>query len=262
MNLVNRLFNSSLGQKYVMAVTGLALFGFVVGHLLGNLQVFGPPELINAYAHFLKSKPLLLWGARLGLLACVGLHIAMAVRLSVAARAARPVGYAGASAYAASTASRYMLVSGLVVLAFIGYHLAHFTVLLPGINGVGDFRKLTTVLHGETVPDVYGMMILGFQVPWVALFYLVAQGLLLLHLGHGLSALFQSLGLRDHVWWPRIQCFARAASLAIFIGYAIIPLAILTHIVGWEYSEKIRHQPKAAAPSPALTVWVAGKEAP
>jgi len=244
-----------------MAGTGGLLILFVVGHLIGNLQVFGPPDLINAYAHFLKSKPGLLWGARLGLLACVTLHIVTAVQLSAANKAARPVEYASESAYGSSFQSRYMLLSGLVVLAFVVYHLAHFTALMPGINGVGDFRKLTTVLHGETVPDVYGMMILGFQVPWVAIFYLIAQGLLLMHLGHGLAAMFQSLGLRNHVWWPRIQCLAKGASIAIFVGYAIIPLAIMTRVVGRDYSEKIRYQLKAESQPAALSIAVVGKEA-
>src|SRR5438093_12066078 len=132
---MSSIFNSSLGRKFIMAATGVLLFVFVVGHLVGNLQVFGPPELINTYAHFLKSKPALLWSVRLGLLVLVALHIATAVQLSVANKEARPVGYAGGDSYGSTWQSRYMLVSGLVVLFFIGYHLAHFIVLLPGING-------------------------------------------------------------------------------------------------------------------------------
>ena len=238
-----------------MALTGCALFLFVIGHLVGNLQVFGPPELINEYAHFLKSKPGLLWGARLGLLACVGLHILAAVTLAAASKEARPEGYVGKSSYGSTAASRYMLVSGLVILAFVVYHLAHFTALLPGINGQGDFRKLTTILHGETVPDVYAMMILGFQVWWVVLFYLVAQGMLFLHLGHGLAAMFQSLGFRNHVWWPRIQGFAKAASVAIFIGYAAIPVAIYLRMVGADYATSKKYTLTETAGVPA-----AGKE--
>ena len=153
-----------------MAASGALLFLFVVGHLVGNLQVFGPPEMINRYAHFLKSTPELLWTARIGLLVLVVLHIITAIQLAAANKAARPVGYASADSYGSSWQSRYTLVSGLVILAFIVYHLAHFTVLLPGVNGVGDFSKLTTTLHGETVPDVYAMMVLGLQVPWVCLF--------------------------------------------------------------------------------------------
>lgn len=224
-----------------MAGTGVLLLLFVTGHLVGNLQVFGPPELINQYAHFLQSKPMLVWGARLGLLAIVALHITTAAQLSTANKAARPVGYAGGDAYGSTWQSRYMLMSGLVILAFIIYHLLHFTVRLPAINGVGDFTQIKTVLHGETVPDVYAMMILGFQVWWVAAFYLIAQALLFVHLGHGISSAFQSFGLRNHIWWPRLQLLAKVVSLAIFIGYAAIPTAIFLRVVGAEYSEKAKH---------------------
>ncbi len=260
MSIVAGILNSSLGKKYVMAGTGVVLLLFVIGHLVGNLQVFGAPELINNYAHFLKSKPALLWSVRLGMLAMVTLHIITAVQLSAANKAARPVGYASAGAggaYGSTWQSRYMLVSGLVILAFIVYHLAHFTALVPGINGVGDFTKLKTVLHGETVADVYAMMILGFQVWWVSLFYLVAQALLFVHLGHGISSACQSFGLRNHVWWPRIRFVAMAGSTAIFIGYALIPIAIYLRIVGADYADNVRAQMKAAAPIEAVA---AGKE--
>lgn len=237
MTLVQQVFRSSLGRKYVAALTGAGLFVFLIGHLAGNLQVFGPPELINAYAHFLKSKPLMVWGARLGLLAILALHIYAVLSLAADAKAARPVQYAGGSAYGSSWRSRYMVVSGLVILAFAVYHLAHFTALLPGINGFGDFSKLKTELKGAgEVPDVYAMMVLGFRVWWVALFYIVAQVLLFIHLGHGLAAMFQSFGLRNHNWNPRIQLFAKFFSTALLIGYVSIPLAI-TFGLGREYAE-------------------------
>jgi succinate dehydrogenase / fumarate reductase cytochrome b subunit len=243
-----------------MAITGCVLFFFTVGHLAGNLQVFGAPESINAYAHFLKSKPPVLWGVRLGLLSCVALHIITAIQLSAANRQARPEAYAARLTYGSTVASRYMLVSGMVIAAFVVYHLAHFTALLPAVNGTGDFRKLTTVLHGETVPDVYAMMILGFQVWWVVLFYLVAQGLLFMHLGHGLAAMFQSLGFRNHIWWPRVQAFAKVASVALFLGYAVIPIGIFMRVVGYDYAEKARHQfSRSPSPPPALAVEAKGK---
>lgn len=242
MNLLLRIWRSSLGKKYVMALTGAALFVFLIGHLVGNLQVFGSPDLINRYAALLKSQPGLLWGARIGLLACVGMHIAAAVTLVQANRAARPVGYAGGDAYGSTLASRTMPMTGLVILAFIIYHLLHFTAMQPGINGVGDFSKLKGELDGKPVTDVYAMMILGFQVWWVVLAYLVAQALLFLHLGHGLASMFQSLGFRNHVWWPRIQVFARVASLALFIGYGSIPVAIFAGGLGKDYAAKSKIQ--------------------
>jgi succinate dehydrogenase / fumarate reductase cytochrome b subunit len=262
MNLINRVWQSSLGKKYIMAVTGAALCVFLVGHLVGNLQVFGPPELINQYAHFLKSKPALIWGARLGLLACVGLHIAAAITLTALNRAARPQGYAGGDAYGSTRASRTMMVSGSVILAFVIYHLAHFTALLPWVNGVGDFSHLEAVLPGGVkTHDVYGMMVMGFQVWWVVVFYLVAQWLLFTHLGHGLASMFQSLGLRNHVWWPRIQVFAKVASVALFIGYASIPISIYLRIVGGDYAEKKRFEMKSAAAPAAMVAIIDGKEA-
>lgn len=240
MSIVSGILNSSLGKKYLMAGSGALLLLFVIGHLVGNLQVFGPPELINHYAHFLQSKPAMVWGARLGLLALVGIHIATALKLTVENKEARPVGYHNPDPFGAKWRSRYMLMSGLVILAFIVYHLAHFTIRLPGINGVGDFTKLTTVLDGHTVPDVYAMMILGFQVWWVVLFYLIAQALLFIHLGHGISSAFQSLGLVNHNWRPRIELLAKGVSIAIFIGYALIPVSIYLRVVGAEYADNVR----------------------
>ena len=104
-------------------------------------------------------------------------------------------------------------------------------------------------------------MILGFQVWWVTLFYLVAQGLLFMHLGHGLASMFQSLGFRNQVWWPRVQCFANAASIAIFVGYAIIPISIYLRVVGSDYAEKAKHQfSQSSRPSAAPVAEANGKE--
>jgi succinate dehydrogenase / fumarate reductase, cytochrome b subunit len=248
MNSAANLWKSSLGKKFVMAASGIILFLFVVGHLVGNLQIFGPPEMINRYGHFLKSVPELLWGVRLFLLACVTLHILTAVQLEVMNREARPVGYEGGAIYGAEWKSRYMLVSGSVIAAFVLYHLAHFTVLLPAVNGVGDFRKLETFLPGNVrTHDVYAMVVLGFQVWWVVLFYLIAQALLFIHLGHGVSSMFQSLGLRNPVWTARIKKFALVASTAIFIGYAAIPVSIYMHVIGADYADQKRAELKSAA---------------
>jgi succinate dehydrogenase / fumarate reductase cytochrome b subunit len=151
------------------------------------------------------------------------------VSLSAQNRAARPVPYGGVKTpYAAPLNSRTMLLSGVTILAFVIYHLLHFTALMPGVNGVGDFRHLETTLPtGVKAHDVYAMMVLGFGVWWVSLAYLIAQSLLFMHLSHGLASMFQSLGFRSHTWWPRVQLFAKVASVALFVGYASIPVAIL-----------------------------------
>jgi succinate dehydrogenase / fumarate reductase cytochrome b subunit len=242
MNPWQLIWGSTLGKKYVMAVTGVGMFVFVVGHLLGNLQVFGRPELINGYAHFLKSKPILLWGSRLGLLTILVFHVASAISLARLNRSARSEGYSGVAApFGASLGSRTMLLSGLVVLAFVIYHLLHFTALRPGINGTGiDFSQLqTTLSDGTRTQDVYAMMVMGFRVWWVVLFYLVAQALLFMHLNHGLSSMFQSLGWRNHVWWPRVRTFAKVASILIFAGYFLIPMAIWLGL-GKSYIDQVK----------------------
>lgn len=240
MNLLQSIWRSSLGKKYIMALTGAGLFLFVTGHMVGNLQFFLPPEAINRYGHFLKSTPEILWPARIGLLAMVALHIASAVTLSAKNKAARPQPYAGRTKdLGASVASRTMLMSGLIVLAFIVYHLLHFTAVVDSINGAGfDFDQLYEPNSGH--PDIYAMIVCGFSVWYVALFYLVAVGLLCVHLGHGLAAMFQSLGLKDHVWGPRIAAFAKAASLAIFLGYASIPVSVLVFQHGKAYADRVK----------------------
>ena len=223
--LLSRIWASSLGKKYIMAVTGFGLFAFVVGHMLGNLQIFLGRDVLNRYGHFLQTTPELLWPARIGLLVLVVLHIMAAVKLSSQNRAARPDGYGNYDVVAANYAARTMLMSGLIVLAFIIYHLLHFTVQVPAINLVGqDFRALHDVTRRH---DVYAMMIHGFSHPVVSFFYLVGVGLLCVHLSHGLSSMFQSLGLKNKFYGRFIDRFAAAAAVLLFVGYSVIPLAVL-----------------------------------
>jgi succinate dehydrogenase / fumarate reductase cytochrome b subunit len=224
-NLLVRLFQSSLGKKYIVAITGVLLFGFVIIHLLGNLQFFLGWESLNAYASFLKSTPELLWPARLGLLAVVILHITAAVKLWQENRAARPEKYgARKPPVAASFASRTMILSGLIIFAFIVFHLAHFTV------GLVD-RNLLLVEDLKGRHDVHAMMLIGFASPVVSIFYIVAMGLICLHLSHGVSSMFQSLGLKNRSWNRAIDQFAKIASVAIFIGACAIVIAAWTGLV-------------------------------
>ena len=230
MNVLKNLFRSTLGKKFIMALTGGALFLFVVGHLVGNLQIFLGPEAINRYGHFLQSNVEIIWPARIGLLLCVVLHIWSAVKLTQENREARPIGYLNdPEPKAASYASQTMMMSGLIVAAFIVYHLLHFTVQTKAVNLTGwDFHSLHESTRGGSMRhDVFRMMVIGFSHPLVCVFYVVAMVLLCLHLSHGVSAMFQSLGLKNKAWGPRLDCFARAAAWAIFAGYASIPVAIL-----------------------------------
>jgi succinate dehydrogenase / fumarate reductase cytochrome b subunit len=221
---VKNLFTSSVGKKFVMALTGLLLFLFVIAHLVGNLQVFLGAEVINRYGNFLQTNLELIWPARIGLLALVLLHIWSAIKLSAENKAARPQAYVQKEVVAASYASRTMLWSGIIIFVFIVYHLLHFTVQAQAINLTGkNFALLEDEKHQH---DVFAMLVLGFQNPLVAGFYVFAMFLLCLHLSHGLSAMFQSLGWKTPAYAPFIDCSARAVAWLIFVGYISIPIAI------------------------------------
>ena len=229
MNIIAYVFKSSLGKKYIMAVSGFCLFGFVIGHMAGNLQVFLGPEAINRYGHFLQSVPELIWPARLSLLALIGLHIWSAAKLTQENRAARPVAYVEYKPVGSSYASRTMLMTGLIVASFIIYHLLHFTIRTKGINLTGqDFVTFKDAEYGH---DIYRMIIVGFKNPLVSLFYLVGVGLLCFHLSHGISAMFQSIGWKNETYRPLLDKAARLIGLVLFLGYASIPAAVLLGIL-------------------------------
>ena len=240
MNLVSNLFGSSIGRKILMAVTGFVLVGFVVGHLVGNLQIFSHPDKINGYAHFLHSLGPALWIARIGLLVCVAIHIWAAIVLTLESRRARGSEPYGVKTWIQATfASRYMRWTGFVVLAFIVYHLAHFTFgvaqgstfkeTLPAYTMVGDYRLLglTVVEAGTPVLDVYTMVVRGFQIPLVAVFYIIAVGLLSFHLLHGMDSLFQTFGWRNARWARPLRTVVTITCVSYFVLNAAIPGSVL-----------------------------------
>ena len=218
-----QLIQSSLGKKYLMAVTGLVLVLFVLAHLLGNLQIFIGPESFNAYAHKLQTLPLpLKWGFRLFLLVSLIVHIWMATLLTVENRRARPQNNVSEAVVQASFASRTMRWSGYILLAFIIFHILHFTVRV-----VYDYSNLRYDLHGVIVNDVYAMVISGYNHWYVSLFYIFSMGLLCMHLSHGVSSMFQSMGLRNRYWELRLNRFAVAFGWIVFLGFISIPLSVL-----------------------------------
>jgi succinate dehydrogenase / fumarate reductase cytochrome b subunit len=231
MNIITHVFKSSLGKKYIMAVTGFVLFLFVIGHLAGNLQLFLGQEAINRYGYFLQSNPELIWPARLTLLLMVGLHIWSGTKISLENRAARPVGYAVYQPVGSSYASRTMLVSGSIVFVFIVYHLLHYTVVVQYLNFTGqDFAAFMEKLPGQVPPerhDIFKMMVVGFSNVWVSAFYVLGLALQCLHLSHGASSMFQSLGWKSEAYRPFLDNAARVVAVAIFLGYTSIPVAIL-----------------------------------
>lgn len=216
--------SSSIGSKAIMAATGLAILLFVIAHLLGNLQVYLGPEPINRYAAFLKSVPEILWAMRVGLAVVFVTHIVSAVRLTLQNRAARPVRYAVRRPQEAGVASRTLLLTGLLVLAFVLYHLAHFTL---GLTHPADFHHLDAAGRH----DVHRMMILGFRDPLVTALYLAAMTAMGLHLWHAVGNLFQTLGWSTPRHRPMIARGGRLLALALVLGNASIPLSVLLGIV-------------------------------
>lgn len=240
MNSIVNLFRSSIGRKFLMAITGFVLVAFVTGHMVGNLQIFAHPDHINGYASFLQGLGPGLWIFRLVMLACVAIHFWAALTLTIESKMARgPEKYGVSKWINATVASRYMRWTGVVVAAFIVYHIAHFTIgaaqhqtfksQIPEWTMTEDAREMGVPLaaKGQEVHDVYSMVFLGFSNPLVSLFYIIAMGLLTVHILHGVDSMFQTVGLRNHKW---SCCLRRAALLyciVYFLGNLAIPGAIL-----------------------------------
>lgn len=228
MSPVCRLLKSSLGKKYLMALSGIVLTGFVLGHMGGNLQVFLHPDWINQYAYKLHTLPYgLLWVARITLLVSVIVHIWTAVVLTIENKKARPEDYKANATIQASYASRTMRVSGFIILAFILFHIAHFTTQnVPGIDYESLRNSYTLPGVDHPVMNVYAMMYLGFRSIVVVLFYALATFLLCMHLSHGVSSMFQSLGIRNQYWRPKLDAIAKAYGWIVFLGFVSIPVAV------------------------------------
>ncbi len=225
MTKISAFYRSSIGKKIIVALTGLILIGFIIGHLLGNLQIFLGAEYINSYAEKLRSLGVLLWVIRAFLLVTVLLHIYFTISLALENRRARPDAYKKKRHVKATFASRSMAMSGLILLAFIIFHIAHFTVR------VTDPRFQLLKVDPLNRYDVYSMMVFGFQNPIVSGFYILAMFLLALHLSHGTSSFFQSLGLNDKKLTPRLATLGRVFAWLIFVGYISIPIAVLFGII-------------------------------
>jgi succinate dehydrogenase / fumarate reductase cytochrome b subunit len=220
---VAAFYNSSIGKKIIVALTGVAMLLFLAGHLAGNLLVFKGPEAINSYAKWLHSLGSLLWVARIGLLVALVLHVVATIQLVRANKAARPVPYGCDSTRRASKASRTMIVSGLVILSFVIYHLMHYTWGV--LNGYYDPANPRYFTNGEH--NVYNMVIDGFSWAPASVFYIVSMGLLCLHLSHGFSSALQTLGLTSPRTRVAIDLGGKAYALIIFVGNVSIPLAIM-----------------------------------
>ena len=216
------LFDSTIGKKAVMAVTGLVLLGFVIGHMLGNLQVYLGADALDGYAHKLRTLGPLLWGVRGVLLLALLLHGWMVVDLYARSATARPISYRVYNTVATNYAAKAMWLSGVVILLFVVYHLAHFTY--PGLSMSSNYAHDA---HGK----VYQNVVNGFRVPWVSGVYLLAQVFLGMHIFHGAWSVLQTLGVSHPSYNIRLRGFARTLAVIIVVGNCSIPMAVLAGLV-------------------------------
>jgi succinate dehydrogenase / fumarate reductase cytochrome b subunit len=220
------LWTTAVGKKVVMAVTGVVLVGFVLGHMLGNLKVFLGAAAIDTYAVFLRTmgEPLLPYGtllsvARLILLTCVVLHIVAAVQLTRMNWAARPQAYDTKQSKAATVASLTMRASGVILALFVVYHVLHLTLGAVSFQP-GEFHHLA----------VYKNVVAGFSVWYVSLIYIVAMAALCLHLDHGVWSMFQTIGWNNAGITPALRVLSRVVAAVVFVGFILVPVAVLA---GW-----------------------------
>ena len=205
-----------------MAVSGLALTAFAITHLTGNLVIYLGQETFNGYSKKLRDLGMLLWLARGVLLAALVVHVWSAVQLSRENRRARPVPYRRRTEVQTTLAAKIMMVTGLLLLAYIVYHVMHFTFR------VTDPLLAHLTFHGGH--DTYTMVVRGFQRWPVSCVYIAAMGMLCLHLSHGLASSFQSLGLNNERTLPVLRRVSYAVAIALFLGYSSVPVAVLS---GW-----------------------------
>ncbi len=222
-----RFWNSSIGKKLIVAVTGIILVGFLLAHMAGNLLVFQGRGALNDYAEFLHTflHGWGIWAFRAVLLGSFILHIAATIALVRENRAARPQRYAHENTVRASFSSRVMIWTGLTVLAFVIFHILHFTVRIDG-----DLANMKDPMNPDR-HDVYGMVIKGFQNPIVVLFYIVSVSFLCSHLSHGIGSIFQTLGLQTVKTRAALGRLGMAVSVILWLGFLSIPVLVITGVL-------------------------------
>ncbi|HEU5249634.1 MAG TPA: succinate dehydrogenase cytochrome b subunit [Thermoanaerobaculia bacterium] len=213
MGRIGAFWRSLVGKKVVMAVTGVILLLYIIGHLLGNLQIFEGPERLNAYAAFLKSTGELLWAVRIVLLVSLVLHVIASVQVSLASKRSRPADYIEKKSIETSYAARTMIWSGPLIFLYVVYHLAMFTFLVTG--------------PGYSPTDVYRNEVQAFQVPAISAFYVVAIIFLGMHLYHGAWSMLHTLGASNPRYRVLRRTIAPIVAIAITVGYIAIPIAVL-----------------------------------
>ncbi|HTP64233.1 MAG TPA: succinate dehydrogenase cytochrome b subunit [Geobacteraceae bacterium] len=220
-----QLVRSTVGRKVLVAISGQLMVLFVIVHLAGNSSIFIPGG-INAYAAHLHALAPLLWSARVILIAAVVIHIFYGVQLTLENRRANHVHYAVKRRLKANFAGENMIWTGLLMLAFVAWHLLQFTFRVTP-----DVASRLPQLSSGTEFDVYAMVVGSFQHGAIAAVYLGAMVVLFLHLFHGIQAFFQTMGWEGERSLPLISRIGRLAAFAFLLGYSAIPVTILTHLL-------------------------------
>ena len=225
-NRFTAFWSTEIGKKIVMAITGIVLIGFVIGHMVGNLKIFLGPGEINAYASFLRTvgapafgNEQVLWLVRIFLIICVTLHITAAIQLTRMSHAARPTGYAVKRNIKTTIAAQTMRWGGVLLALFIVFHLLHMT---GGVVGFAPGQYIYL--------DVYHNVVAAFNVWPVAIFYVIAMGALCLHLSHGIWSMLQTLGFNTARNEALLKIIAHTIAIIVFLGFSSVPVAVMT---GW-----------------------------
>ena len=221
-----RLLSDSIGRKVVMAITGLLMVLFVVGHMLGNMSIFAGANGINTYAEKLHGLPVVVWATRVVMLTAVLFHLVISIVITLENNKASPNKYAVDRKLRASFAGRNMIWTGLLLGGFIVFHLFHFTIRsVPGMD-------IVAVQEFSGRFDVFTMVAAAFGKVTTAVVYVVAMVMLFLHLSHGIQSTFQSIGLNNPKTMPGFVRFGSVLSVIFLIGYGAIPVAILFGLIG------------------------------
>ena len=226
MNKLKQFYGTAIGKKFVVAVTGIIMAGFLVMHMIGNFKAFAGADKLDHYAAYLREigqdlfgHETVLWIFRFVLLVAVIAHIVSIILLTKQNRKARPVKYHVKKSFASTFAARMMIVSGILLLVFILVHLAQFTL---------GWFKPTPFVHGE----VYNNISQAFAVGWIACFYIFMMLVVCMHLYHGIWSFFQTLGLDNPDRNKPLRGLAIFVSVVLFLGFSAVPFAFLTGMIG------------------------------
>lgn len=217
--------SSSIISKIIIAVSGLVLVLFILGHTAGNLLIYLGQDAMNSYADALKSNPPLLWGTRIAVFVSVILHVVFSIKVTAMNRKAKPSMYAKKGYESSTLQSRSMMLLGITIFLFLIYHLAHFT---GGITNPDHYALHE--LSGRH--DVYGMMIAGFKMPLISLIYIIAATTLGLHISHAIQSMAHTLGLNGNIFSSCAKSVSRTVGFLVALGLGSIPIMVLLGVIG------------------------------